>query len=513
MSRLHRVIHAVASSYILLIATALYSLCSVPVALHYLDTSRFGLWVVMGTLANYLNLIDAGMSGASGRLMIDVKDDMEGSRYGELIKTIWLVSTSQGAIIFLIGLLLAKPFAYIMVIPGKLSAEFVELFVWQCGVLALSFGFRTYSTILGAHQRMDVCNYAGLVGMILNFGTQWVFFHLGYGVISLAFGSLAATLASAIIQGYASIRLNLLPHPGHWGRVSWSGFRELFLYGKDLFLASLGTQLIRASPAIVITRTLGIEVAATWGVGTRLFTLLTQVVWRLTDMTGGAFAEMMVRGEAEQLRRRYISLFMLTFSLAGWVGISFAFTNSLFVEVWTHGKIDWPAQYDLMLSILLMTSTMIHCHNYFILNTRRVALLPYIYFAEGSVFVASSFLLVRWGGISAILASSIICGILFSGAYGIFRISRYFQLPVLTVALGWLGPLCRMSLWYLPIAAASWWMLSAWSTPHRLAIQGVLAATVGAFTFLRFGIPASVQVDVASRIPFSILRLIGWRIR
>jgi hypothetical protein len=107
MSRLHRVLHGVASSYILLIATALYSLCSVPVALHYLDTSRFGLWVVMGTLASYLNLIDAGVSGASGRLLIDVKDDMEGSRYGELIKTIWLVSTAQGAIIFLIGLLRA----------------------------------------------------------------------------------------------------------------------------------------------------------------------------------------------------------------------------------------------------------------------------------------------------------------------------------------------------------------------------------------------------------------------
>jgi len=35
---------------------------SLPVALHYLDPKRFGLWVVMGTLMGYLGLIDAGMT-------------------------------------------------------------------------------------------------------------------------------------------------------------------------------------------------------------------------------------------------------------------------------------------------------------------------------------------------------------------------------------------------------------------------------------------------------------------
>jgi hypothetical protein len=51
ISCLHRVLHVVDSSYILLICTTLYSLCSVPLALHYLHTIRFGIRVVMGTLA------------------------------------------------------------------------------------------------------------------------------------------------------------------------------------------------------------------------------------------------------------------------------------------------------------------------------------------------------------------------------------------------------------------------------------------------------------------------------
>ena len=96
-----------ASSYFLLAATAVYSLASVPVALHYLDIKRFGLWMVMGTLAGYLSLIDAGMTSAVARLLIDHKDDRNGGNYGGFIQTGWLVSCVQGAIIFVIGLFLA----------------------------------------------------------------------------------------------------------------------------------------------------------------------------------------------------------------------------------------------------------------------------------------------------------------------------------------------------------------------------------------------------------------------
>jgi len=114
MSRLRRAIHGVASSYVQLAATAFYSLASVPVALHYLDTQRFGLWVVVGTLMGYLNLIDAGMTGSSLRLLVDHKDERQGGNYGSFIKTSCLVSTLQGGIILIIGLALAGTFARLL---------------------------------------------------------------------------------------------------------------------------------------------------------------------------------------------------------------------------------------------------------------------------------------------------------------------------------------------------------------------------------------------------------------
>src|ERR1017187_833069 len=101
MSRLRRAIHGVASSYVLLAATAVYALASIPVALHYLDKERFGLWALMSTLMGYLSLIDAGMSSSAARLIIDHKDDRDGGRYGSFLKTVLVLTVIQGLVVFM----------------------------------------------------------------------------------------------------------------------------------------------------------------------------------------------------------------------------------------------------------------------------------------------------------------------------------------------------------------------------------------------------------------------------
>ena len=441
MSRFKRAIHGVASSYVLLAATALYSLASIPVALYYLDKERFGLWALMGSLVGYLSLIDAGMSGAAARLVIDHKDDRDGGHYGSLIKTGWLVFLAQGTIILVAGLVFANFFARLLAIPTELQSEFIRLVYLQCGVVALSFATRIFSLILSAHQRMDVVNYIGTFGLMVNFSALWLFFHFGFGVLSLAWAALCATVTSVVCQWLACEGYKLFPGRGGWGRASWSSFKEIFVFGKDIFLVSVGTQLIMASQTIVITRMLGLEATAIWSVGLRLFNLISQVIWRISDMSGPAFAEMMVRGELSRLRERYREVVMLTASLSGFAAVSFALCNSLFIPLWTHGKIQWPMTSDLLLGVWMIVLAVLHCHSAFVLITKKIGFMRYVYFVEGVVFVFLSLLVAREGGLPAIIACSIVCSTAFSGAYGVWRISRYFGFSFGEVALGWLRPM------------------------------------------------------------------------
>src|SRR2546423_1204168 len=131
MSRFRRIVHGAATGYVSLITASVYSLASVPLALHYLSPARFGLWFLMTDIWSYLSLIDLGMSGALARTLIDHKDARDGGAYGSLLKTGWLVMTVQGLIILLVGFALAPALSSLLRIPGYLAADFVVLMRWQ----------------------------------------------------------------------------------------------------------------------------------------------------------------------------------------------------------------------------------------------------------------------------------------------------------------------------------------------------------------------------------------------
>jgi O-antigen/teichoic acid export membrane protein len=100
MARFRRLLHSVASGYVVLAGSAVYALATVPLALHYLSKERFALWALLAAIGGYLSLIDLGMSGAVARLLIDHKDERATGAYGSLLKTGWLVLVVQGTLIF-----------------------------------------------------------------------------------------------------------------------------------------------------------------------------------------------------------------------------------------------------------------------------------------------------------------------------------------------------------------------------------------------------------------------------
>ena len=502
MARFRRVIHGAASGYGLLIITCLYSLASVPLALHYLSNERFALWALLASIGGYLSLIDLGMSNSVARLLIDHKDLREGGSYGSLIKTGWLVLIVQAGIVFLAGVGLAPAICNLLAIEPDLQVEFIQLLRWQSIGWALSFALRIFSQVLLAHQRVDIYNYSQVAGLGLSFALLWLFFHAGQGVFSLVWAALLVAFSGPAISFLACWRLKLFPTAGAWGHASWGDFKEIFGYGKDLFLVNVGTQLIMASQTMIITRQLGLEVAAAWSIGTRTFTLVSQAVWRVFDVSGPALSEMIAREEHSILRERYRAIVVPTVSLSAFAAVVYAMCNSHFVTVWTHHRIAWPPLNDVLLAAWMVVSALVHCHCCFVLVTKKIDFMRYVYFVEGIVFVAAAFLTVRWGGLPVVIICSIICSILFSGAYGVWRVSRYFELTLRDVGWRWLAPAMKVLAFFVPVALASWWALKYLNSPVlSLVLNASLGGSLGFYLFLRFGLPHGLKRELIERAP------------
>jgi O-antigen/teichoic acid export membrane protein len=478
-----------------------YALISVPLALHYLPRKQFGLWAVMTQVVGYITLIELGMTSSVARHLIDHKDRPADGVYGRLIQTGSLVLAVQGVMIFLAGFILSPLFARLLAIPADLQDDFVLLLRWQGAIVAFEFATRILTQIIYAHQRSDLSNYGDAVAFGLNLLAMWIAFRRGVGVYSILWAGGSVALFGAILRLIICWKWRMLPPWGAWGRPTRAMFKELFHYGKDVFLVTLGSQLTNASQTIIITRTLGLDLAAVWAVCTKLFALVGELTWRLFNYAEPMFAEMIVRGEKERLRSRFRDVVAVTGSVSALFAVILAVVNDPFVRVWTAGRIFWTPWNDVLLGLWLVVRSVVRCHTGLNFVRKNIGMLHVVVFSEGLAFVTLALLVSRFGGIPAILAASVVCALLVTANYGVRRAAQFFDVPPREVVFDWSANLARITAAMVPLAVLTWLISTLFPLKGRLVWDAAVLGICGGLLWLRFGIPRDLQEEAVRRIP------------
>jgi len=498
------------SGYAVIVCNVGYTMLSIPLALHYLTREQFGLWALVAQLTGYLALLDLGMSGSVSRLLIDHKDDRNGGTLGGLIKTAWCVCVIQAVIIFLTTLIFALFGGGLMKINPALQSEFSEIMLFQGALAGLGFCTRIFHQLLYANQRLDIINWTGAVQFAVALATLWTGFALGQGIFSMVLATAAGFIFSLSCFAFFSLRLRLFPDSGHWGASTLEQFMEMFKYGANMFLISLGIQMVMSSQTVLITRSLGLDASAIWSVCTKAFTLCTMFVWKVFDVSAPMLSEMIVREETETLKRRYAQVVQTTFAITTLGAIALAVANRAFVSVWTSGKISWDWWNDALLGVWLLVITYNHCHASLVIWTKDIRSLKYIYFVEGVVFIASGYLASKMFGITGVLLASIVSGALFSGLYSVWRAGSILSLTQFDLGWKWFRRSAFMAAVVLPFG-----IVAVVVAPHVTPWTSLILASgallfVGGFALLRIGLPPEVVVEMLSRFPLPARKWLAW---
>ena len=486
------------SGYLLVGVNIVYTLASVPLAFHFLSKQEFGLWALVAQMASYsLALVDLGMSSSLCRILIDHKDKRDTPDYGTVIQTGSLVLLVQAGLIIGLGSALGFWLPAWMNVPEEFWRIFRVLMICQCAVLGVSYAGRIFGFILQAHQRYDICNYLNIFGFALNFLAFWFSFRAGLGLYSMVVGAIVNALFSIVGSAWAVHRLKLFPAKEFWGYPNWGVFRSLFSFGTEMFLVSLGQQLVAASSIPIVTRTLGLEAGAVWSVAIKVFVLAQQLVYRISDFSLGALAEMMVRGERERLRARVRDIMILTGSAAACV-MALALCNQSFLTILTNGKISWNPVNDLLMAISFFVYASTRFPIGFIGLTKRVAAMKYVYFLEGAAFVTLGlFAAARWG-FSGVIISGIVTNLCFSGTYGAYRLVHYLDISYRELFRNSLNhPLILFAASGLT-AFVFWAVTQTLAAPLRLALNASVFGSIMLFLFWCLGLPVNIRSELIS---------------
>jgi O-antigen/teichoic acid export membrane protein len=455
MSRLRQFTRGVSSSWLATLATVVYSLFSVPIALRYLSIDEFGLFVLLLQIATYFSLIEIGMSAATARILVDYKDNPNDGRYGSVILTGFCVFAAQSLVILVLGIYAAPWIVTLISVPRPLAEIATHLLRWLAVTSALSLTFRIYGSVLYANKRLDLIH--GLMGGNMLFGLAVLATILGSGggLAGLAWLFIAQTVVAISLPLLACYKFGLLPRKDCWGRPSIERFHQLFSFGKDIFLVNIGNQVLEASQLIIITRTMGLSAAAVWSVSTKLFILVYQIITRIEGTAIVFFAEMMVRGEREILSTRFRQIYQLT-AVVAVVALTVAVAiNHLFVSAWAKPSLAWSMYLSVLMAVFVLLNALTRCGGDFIIHTKIIGGLRYVYFLEAAVFVALALWLSTHIGFYGVLGASILCLMLFRGIYTTWRVACYFDQPMKVFWWTWIRrPLITMFL-LMPFVATT----------------------------------------------------------
>jgi len=503
MDRLKNFTHALLSGYAQMAVNVVYTLASVPLALHYLSKAEFGLWALTVQVAHFIALVDLGMGSSIARILIDHKDDRHDGRYGSVIKSGFLVGLAQGLVTLAVGLCGVRFLGGWLHLSQELSGPFFLLMTGQILMTAATFGTRMFGQILYAWQRIDITNYSTMIQLVVGFVVLWISFYLKLGAFSFLAGAVAGWAVGTVINAWACFHFRFWPKAEEWGAVSRKQFRELFNYGADVFLISIGTQLIVSSQVILVSRQLGVEAAALWSVMTKMLTLVSQVVWRMVGSSMPAFGEMQARQEWDRLWHRYRAMFISTNAFTCICAVLFAACNDPFVELWTQGKFSWPPINNILLAIWLIISTQQCCYTSIIMCLKEIRTLKYVFILEGIVFIAAGLFVLPSTGITGLLVCSVLATISFTWLSGVWRIAQISKMGWKPLVWDWQKPLIWLLLTMVPTWLVLEWFLHDATNGLRLVCSGGILAAIGVWVALHYALPSSIVVEITQKLPSS----------
>jgi len=406
-----------AIGYALIAANIVFTLLSIPLALRYLGKEEFGLWALAQQIGAYFLLLDLGLAIAMSRLLANHKDEVNGGAYGSLLLTGTTVFGLQGVFLFALGSLFALFAPTLFAVPTALAEEFRNVIVIVAAVSGATLALRSITAPLWAFQRLDVSYGMGIVSLSSSLVSLWIGFHLGWGVYSFAFSGIPPLIISTVAGFEFCRRSGLYPERGSWGRVKWEVFCRMFAFGKDVMLISLGNQLVNASQIMILGRMAGLEAAATFAVGTKFYTLGTQLTGRLIESSAPALTEMVVQGDVARLRHRFVDIYSTSLSLAAVGSVALVAANAMVVDRWTAGVISWNFSWDLLLGLLLLANTASRSLVGLFGIAGDLRPVRNLYLVEAALFVALGIPAAQHFGIAGLLSASLVAHLLVTGFF------------------------------------------------------------------------------------------------
>lgn len=417
MPRTERYFRSLITGYGATVITSLCILASVPLALSFISTASFAIWGLILQVSGYLLLGDLGVSSAVGRLLMNHLPSRPSMQYGQIFFAGLISFIGQAFLVFAFGVGFAFFGPTILDIPADMRPDFTRLMICQTSIISVFFPLKTVTYAFVAQGRYEWINVSTALGSFASLLVLLVGLTSGLGLSAYIAASLAESVLICSIQIAMASKSGLLPKKREYFFPAKQQILAVWEIGWDIFLVGLGNRLFYTSQSFLLARFAGLDSVAVWLIGSKLFYFGREMLSKAAFMAGPPLMSLYVESLRAKAELRLAQISKVLGYCAAIFGGLLIIGNSLFVELWSGGKVSWPETSNIALAALLVCNAFSFSLIHLLGMELRFKTLRYLTFLEAAFFILSSCYFVPRLGSSSVAPLMLLSTLLFSIPY------------------------------------------------------------------------------------------------
>jgi O-antigen/teichoic acid export membrane protein len=356
-----RVVRNTASNVVGQVVTLAIWFALTPFIIDRLGAADYGLWVLVGSLVAYGNLLDLGVGAAITKYVAELRARNESGRASELVATSLWIYAAIGAVVLLITVPLALAFPHLFKLAPDQASDARWVVVLTGLALAVKLPAIAPYAVLRGLQRYDLINAIGVLAALTQAAATVAVLLLGWGIVGMAALTLPLTLvwqipmvlairrtAPDVRVGLRGARRDMIPMVGR--------------FSGSLMVINSSSVLKTKTDELVIGAALPVAQVAPYSVARRVSDLPTIVTYQFVRVLMPLASQLEGEGDAARLRVMYAASTRVALALfvpvgaglfvlgqpfiAAWVGADFAKDADVVRILIAAGLVDiamWPA--------------------------------------------------------------------------------------------------------------------------------------------------------------------------
>lgn len=322
-------------SYIFLIAQGVIGFIYVPLLLHYMGRSEYGLYQLMGSIIAYFSVMDFGLSATIIRYYSKYKSLNDQKNMENVLAIAGLIYSCITILIVLVGIIVY--FNLQPIFSGSLKPQELvsakRIFLIMLLNIAMTIPSQIFDAVITSNERFVFIKLASIIQTIMQpFVVIAILTVYPYALGMVIVQTLFNVLLISTKVGYCLFRLKARIRLHHFdGQLC----RAMLLYSFFIFLSAVMDQVFWRTNVVILGIVANTAVVAVYGVANQLFNSYMSLSTAITSVFLPRVTDMVVKNESDSaLTDLFIKIGRVQFLLLALVLSGFILFGKQFILLW-----------------------------------------------------------------------------------------------------------------------------------------------------------------------------------